>query len=74
MFIFLNLFQTFVDLYSCIKNIFDDFYLLNIVQKIIRLFVLILFFILFACVAVFAASILNVFKKQAFIIVIHVLM
>ena len=32
---FLNLFQTVVDLYSHIENIFDDLYLLNIVQKII---------------------------------------
>ena len=28
---FLNLFQTVVNSYSRIKNIFDDFYLLNIV-------------------------------------------
>ena len=32
---FLNLFQIVVDLYSHIENIFDDFYLLNIIQKII---------------------------------------
>ena len=32
---FLNLFQTVVDLYSHIENTFDDFYLLNIIQKII---------------------------------------
>ena len=32
---FLNLFQTVVDLYSRIENSFDDFYLLNTVQKII---------------------------------------
>ena len=37
---FLDLFQTVVDLYSRIENIFDDLYLLNTVQKIIRPFVL----------------------------------
>ena len=37
---FLNLFWTVVNLYSRIENIFDDFYLLNIIQKIIQSFIL----------------------------------
>ena len=45
---FLNLFQTVVDLYSRVENIFDDFYMLNIIQKII--WPLVLFFVFcFVC-------------------------
>ena len=45
---FLNLFQIVVDSYSRIKNTFDDFYLLNFVQKIIQSFIL-FFVFCFVC-------------------------
>ena len=44
----LNLFQTVVDPYSRIENIFDDLYLLNIIQKIIWSFIL-FFVFCFVC-------------------------